>query len=169
MNCKTIANETIKHSLTGSLRKLRHAVWADWGESGPDLGDPSGEQAEEEGRFKEGKFFVPYVQGRGIVGWIVLWFLLAIGISWLPLHHCNLQGWITRVILKMVDGPHYAEFAIRHPLIHDPKLRQFEATQLKEERTGWWTNEWLALSNRDCSHHASGSPRLTTCICDRSG
>ena len=47
-----------------------------------------------------------------------------------------MQGWITRVILKMVDGPHYAEFAIRHPLIHDPKLRQFEATQLKEERTG---------------------------------
>ena len=46
------------------------------------------------------------------------------------------EEWITRVILKMVDRPHYAEFAIRHPLIHDPKLRQFEATQSKEERTG---------------------------------
>lgn len=46
-----------------------------------------------------------------------------------------MQGWITRVILKMVDGPHYAEFPLKHPLIHDPKLREFEARQMKEEGT----------------------------------
>lgn len=43
------------------------------------------------------------------------------------------KGWVTRIVLKMVDGPHYAEFALKHPLIHDPKLREFEARRLKEE------------------------------------
>ena len=34
----------------------------------------------------------------------------------------------------MTDGPHYAEFSLRHPLIFDPKLKEFEAKQQKQEK-----------------------------------
>ena len=90
---------------------------------------------------------------RHIVKLLLLTHFQVNSMSWI-----RLQGWITRVILKMVDGPHYAEFPLNHPLIHDPRLRDFEARQAKEGNITSWVAIGVVKIDRFHSRKVFESP-----------
>jgi hypothetical protein len=51
-----------------------------------------------------------------------------------PKRKSDSVGWITRVLINVPDGPEYAEFAVTHPLIQDPKWESNLRKQTGEEQ-----------------------------------